>query len=79
MGLAEKIAEIEQELKRTQINKATEKHIGGLKARLARYKSQLIDGADGGGAKGDGFEVEKSGDARAVLVGFPSGPAMMSS
>ena len=39
MGVLEKIKEIEEELKRTQINKATEYHIGNLKARLAKLRT----------------------------------------
>ena len=40
MALA-KIAEIEAEIARTQKNKATEYHIGQLKARLAKLKSEV--------------------------------------
>jgi ribosome-interacting GTPase 1 len=39
MGLAEKIKEIEEEMARTQKNKATEYHLGLLKAKLAKYRS----------------------------------------
>jgi ribosome-interacting GTPase 1 len=44
MGLTEKIKEIEEEMARTQKNKATEYHLGLLKAKIAKYRSQLIDG-----------------------------------
>ncbi len=50
---------------------ATEHHIGLLKARLARLRSQLEEGGAKGGP-GDGFMVAKSGDARISLIGFPS-------
>jgi len=43
MGLLEKIKEIEFEISRTQKNKATEYHIGNLKAKLAKYRSQLLE------------------------------------
>jgi len=43
MGILEKIAEIEKEMSRTQKNKATEYHIGLLKAKLARYRTMLLD------------------------------------
>ncbi len=44
MGLTEKIKEIEEEMARTQKNKATEYHLGLLKAKLAKYRSQIIEG-----------------------------------
>ncbi|KHJ83113.1 hypothetical protein OESDEN_17190, partial [Oesophagostomum dentatum] len=69
MGIVEKIAEIEREIARTQKNKATEYHLGLLKAKLAKYRQQLLEPAGGkGGAKGDGFDVMKSGDARVAMV-----------
>ncbi|KAH3860796.1 developmentally-regulated GTP-binding protein 2-like [Dreissena polymorpha] len=71
MGVLEKIAEIEREISRTQKNKATEYHLGLLKAKLARYRQQLLE-PTGKSAKGDGFDVMKSGDARVALIGFPS-------
>lgn len=39
MGILEKIKEIEDEMARTQKNKATEYHIGNLKARLAKLRT----------------------------------------
>lgn len=70
MGVQEKIKDIEEEMARTQVNKATEYHLGILKAKLAKLRRQLIapKGAGGGG----GFEVKKSGDATVVLIGLPS-------
>jgi small GTP-binding protein len=49
-------------------------HIMSLKAKLAKYKRDLLDlnNAAAGGGGGDGFEVKKTGDARVGLVGFPS-------
>lgn len=38
MGILEKIQEIEREISRTQKNKATEYHLGLLKAKLAKYR-----------------------------------------
>jgi ribosome-interacting GTPase 1 len=43
MGILEKIATVEAEIARTQKNKATEYHLGTLKAKLAKYRSQLLD------------------------------------
>ncbi|KAI8436258.1 hypothetical protein MSG28_004306 [Choristoneura fumiferana] len=72
MGILEKISEIEKEIARTQKNKATEYHLGLLKAKLAKYRSQLLEPSKKGGDKGEGFDVLKSGDARVALIGFPS-------
>lgn len=74
MGLQDKIKEIEEEMSRTQKNKATEYHLGLLKAKLAKYRSAIIEGElkAASGAKGEGFDVEKHGDARIAMIGFPS-------
>ncbi|CAF0877162.1 unnamed protein product [Brachionus calyciflorus] len=72
MGLLERIAEIENEMNKTQKNKATAKHIGLLKAQLAKLRRELIEPKGGGGAKCEGFEVAKTGDARVGFIGFPS-------
>jgi hypothetical protein len=71
MGILERIADIEREIAKTQKNKATEHHLGVLKAKLAKYRSQLLEPAKKG-EKGEGFDVLKSGDARCALIGFPS-------
>lgn len=57
MGILEKIKDIEHEMARTQKNKATEYHLGLLKAKLAKLRTELMDGGKGGGAKGEGFDV----------------------
>ncbi|KAH8100485.1 developmentally regulated GTP-binding protein [Cristinia sonorae] len=72
MGIVEKIKEIEEEMARTQKNKATEYHLGTLKAKLAKYRAQLLEPATKSGGAGTGFDVQKSGDARVALIGFPS-------
>lgn len=72
MGIVEKIKEIEEEMARTQKNKATEHHLGMLKAKLARYRAQLLEPTSKSGSSGVGFEVQKAGDARVALIGFPS-------
>ncbi|KAF9569864.1 P-loop containing nucleoside triphosphate hydrolase protein [Agrocybe pediades] len=72
MGVLEKIKEIEEEMARTQKNKATEYHLGLLKAKLARYRAQLLEPTTKSGGAGTGFDVQKSGDARVALIGFPS-------
>ncbi|KAL4788082.1 P-loop containing nucleoside triphosphate hydrolase protein [Aspergillus varians] len=72
VNITEKIKEIEDEMRRTQKNKATEYHLGLLKGKLARLRAQLLEPTGGGGGGGAGFDVSKSGDARVALVGFPS-------
>eukprot|EP01104_Vermistella_antarctica_P017562 TRINITY_DN6239_c0_g1_i3.p1 TRINITY_DN6239_c0_g1~~TRINITY_DN6239_c0_g1_i3.p1 ORF type:complete len:383 (-),score=63.79 TRINITY_DN6239_c0_g1_i3:102-1187(-) len=71
MGIVDKIKDIEDEMKKTQKNKATEGHLGILKARLAKLRTQLLEPA-AGGPKGEGFDVKKYGDSRVALIGFPS-------
>jgi ribosome-interacting GTPase 1 len=66
----EKIEEIEAELKKTKYNKATQHHIGLLKAKLARLKEEHE--AKSKTKKGKGFTIKKSGDATVVLIGYPS-------
>ena len=72
MGLLERRKAIEEEIERTQKNKATEYHIGRLKGQLARIRSELLTQASRSGGPGDGFDVRKSGDVRVATVGFPS-------
>ncbi|GAX84155.1 hypothetical protein CEUSTIGMA_g11578.t1 [Chlamydomonas eustigma] len=71
MGILEKIQEIELEMTRTQKNKATEYHLGQLKCKLAKLRTELQAPATKG-EKGEGFEVQKYGDGRVALIGFPS-------
>ena len=49
MSVLAKIKEIEDEMARTQKNKATNGHLGLLKARLAKLKSELVTQASAGG------------------------------
>ena len=46
--------------------------MGLLKAKLARYRAQLLEPAAKSSGGGTGFDVQKSGDARIALIGFPS-------
>lgn len=73
MSVVQKIKDIEDELARTQKNKATMNHIGQLKAKLAKLRRELLDpkGSSGGGG-GVGFDVAKTGNARVGFIGFPS-------
>lgn len=72
MGIAERIADIEKEMSRTQINKATERHLGMLKSQLVKLRAQLVEEASQGGGGGPQFDVARTGDARVCLFGFPS-------
>ena len=60
------------ELVKTPYNKATSKHIGRIKAKIARLRDEAVNRAMKSGGGGEGYSVKKSGDATAVLVGFPS-------
>jgi len=69
----DKIKEIEEEMLRTQKNKATSYHIGQLKAKIAKLRRELISPSTAGGKQaGEGFDVSKTGDARVGMIGFPS-------
>lgn len=70
MGLEEEIEEIREEIASTPYNKATESHIGRLKAKLAEKKEDLESQSSAGG--GQGYAVQKTGDATVAMVGFPS-------
>ncbi|MEL0213099.1 MAG: GTPase, partial [Euryarchaeota archaeon] len=70
----EQIKSLEDEISKTKYNKATQGHIGKLKAKIAalrekKEKAQAHAKSSGGGP---GFEVKKSGDASVAIVGFPS-------
>ena len=70
-SIDQQIKAIEEEIFNTQKNKATERHIGKLKAKLARLGGEL-EKRKTGGAKGKGFAIKKSGDATVGIIGFPS-------
>ena len=71
MGLPEKIEAIEEEMKRTQIHKHTEHHVGLLKAKLAKLKAEQ-ERSQSSKQSGQGFELKKGGDCTVVLIGLPS-------
>lgn len=73
MGIPEKIKAIQDEIHRTQINKATEHHIGLLKAKIAKLRrEQEKIQTKKSGVSSDGFDVKRSGDATVVFIGLPS-------
>lgn len=69
----EKIRLLEEEIRKTKINKATESHVGRIKAKIARLKREQQEKVMGGsGGKGDGYDVKKGGDSSVALIGLPS-------
>ena len=69
MSIEEEIKRIEEEIRNTQYNKATEYHIGKLKAKLARLREELKKTAS---KKSYGFAIKKAGDASVAMIGPPS-------
>jgi hypothetical protein len=69
--IEKQIKDIEDEIFKTQKNKATEHHIGKLKAKIARLREES-EKRKSSKAKGKGFSLKKSGDATVGIVGFPS-------
>ncbi|RDB22797.1 putative GTP-binding protein C9.07c [Hypsizygus marmoreus] len=74
MTTVQKIKEIEDEMAKTQKNKATSYHLGQLKAKIAKLRRELINPStgSGGGGSGLGFDVARTGIASVGFVGFPS-------
>lgn len=70
-SLEEQIAEIEEEIRKTPYNKATQRHIGRLRAKVAALRLERERRAQGRGG-GLGYAVRKSGHATVGLVGYPS-------
>jgi len=69
-SIPEKIKAIEEEMKRTQKNKATEHHLGELKAKLAKLRREQMKPS--AKSSGGGFDIKKSGDSSVAFIGFPS-------
>lgn len=70
MSLEDEIRAVEEEIRRTPYNKATEHHIGVLRRKLSLLLKQVVKSSKRGG--GSGFSVKKQGDATVVMVGLPS-------
>lgn len=70
MDILQEIKRLEEEIRKTPYNKATEHHIGRLKAKLARLKEEAEKQRKKGG--GEQYAIKKEGDATVVLVGYPS-------
>jgi small GTP-binding protein len=70
VDLLQQIKQLEEEIKRTPYNKATEHHVGRLKAKLARLKEELEK--ERRKSARQTISIKKEGDATVALVGFPS-------
>ncbi len=71
-SIEEKIKAVEEEIKKTPVNKGTEAHLAKLKAKLARLREELEERKEKSRGKFVGFAIKKTGDATVVLVGPPS-------
>src|SRR2546427_31658 len=72
MAIEDQIKAVEDEIQKTPYNKATQHHIGKLKAKLARLKDEQETRRLKSGGGGPSYAVKKSGNATIGLVGFPS-------
>ncbi len=72
MSFTQTVNALEEEIRKTPYNKATEHHIGKLRARLARIKEKQLEKENRSVGGGTGFAVKKQGDATVVLIGPPS-------
>jgi len=70
--IEEQIKALEEEIFNTQKNKATEHHLGKIKAKIAKLRAQQELQKIKGGGGGRRYYIKKSGDATVALVGFPS-------
>ncbi|MEE9173567.1 MAG: GTPase, partial [Thermoplasmata archaeon] len=64
-----RMQEIEEEIRRTPYNKATQKHLGVLRAKLAKLREEA---ARPKGPRREGTGVRKAGDGTVALTGYPS-------
>ncbi len=72
MDIRERIQQLEEELRNTPYNKATQHHIGLLKAKIAKLKSEMEKRESSKSGRGKAFAVKKQGDATVILLGPPS-------
>ena len=64
-----KIDELKEQYSKTKYNKATNKYLGMLRAKIAGIKREI---ESQGRKAGSGYAVRKSGNATVALVGFPN-------
>ena len=69
----EQIKALQDEIKKTKYNKATQGHIGIFKAKIAQLKEKQESRSQKKTGRSDhGYTVRKSGDGSVLLLGFPS-------
>ena len=72
MGVPESIKKLEDEIRKTQINKATNHHIGILRAKIARLKLEQDEKSGRSSKSSGGYDIRRSGDATVAIIGLPS-------
>lgn len=69
----EQIKQLQEELRKTKYNKATQGHIGIVKAKIAQLKEKQESRIQKKtGKSSHGYSVRKTGDGTVLLLGFPS-------
>ena len=69
----EQIKALQDEIKKTKYNKATQGHIGIIKAKIAQLKQKQESRTQKKTGRSEhGYTVRKSGDGSVILLGFPS-------
>jgi small GTP-binding protein len=71
-SIEDQIAELEAQILKTQYNKATQHHIGLVKAKIAQLREKGEKQSKSSGGAGEGYQVRKTGDGTVILLGFPS-------
>ena len=64
-----KIGELKEQYSKTKYNKATNKYLGIIRAKIAKIRREIESHSR---RSGTGYSVRKSGNATVVLVGFPN-------
>ncbi|MCL5413231.1 MAG: 50S ribosome-binding GTPase, partial [Candidatus Marsarchaeota archaeon] len=66
---ARKLEELKESYSKTKYNKATNKYLGQLRAKIAKIRKDMESSSR---KAGSGYSVRKSGNATVVLAGFPN-------